>query len=157
MRRVAVAMLVVGVVLIGADALGSGVEAKAEKVIETPRVTEAAPDWKVRIDKFKLYQSSGAELYRELCANCHGVEGDGRSLIANPGPVRPPALKYLRSSGIAREHWTYVILSPYEDKHHSGVAGMPCWSRILHQALGNEAGPMLVASKLTDYLEEIQE
>ena len=115
----------------------------------------------VRVDKWLLLQSSGAELYGELCASCHGAEGKGNGPAARSLAVYPPPLDHLEKDGVAESHWTYVVLAPCEDVHHWGPDGtktMPCWQRIFRQALGGtDAGPMLVSAKLETYLKGIQE
>lgn len=111
----------------------------------------------LRVQAWDLLQHDGAQLYQELCASCHGAEGAGYAR-ATPVPTRP--LTTLKQRGVPRAHWTYVILAPYEDGHHwapDGNETMPCWQRIFRQALGHDAGPLLVAKKLTGYLESIQE
>jgi mono/diheme cytochrome c family protein len=115
----------------------------------------------VRVDKWRLLQSDGAQLYQNLCASCHGVEGSGAGPAARSLTVYPPPLIGLAKAGVPEEHWTYVILAPCDDAHHWGPHGdatMPCWQQVFRQALGGtDAGPMLVSAKLRTYLGEIQE
>jgi len=115
----------------------------------------------VLVDKWRLLQSDGAQIYDNLCASCHGAEGRGAGRAARSLAVYPPPLDHLAKAGVPEEHWTYVILAPCEDAHHwgpHGAATMPCWQRVFRQALGGtDAGPMLVSAKLSTYLREIQE
>ena len=115
----------------------------------------------VRVDKWRLLQRSGAQLYENLCASCHGEEGSGADPATLGLAVYPPPLNRLAKAGVPEEHWTYVVLAPCEDAHHwgpHGAATMPCWQRVFRQALGGaDAGPMLVSAKLQKYLKEIQE
>ncbi len=120
----------------------------------------AAQTEPLRLDKWTLHQKSGAELYRELCASCHGRAGLGAGEGGAPLAVPAPALARLERRGIPKAHWAYVILAPYDDEHHRGPDGvetMPCWNRIFRHALGSDAASRLVAAKLVDHLETIQQ
>lgn len=122
--------------------------------------TEAASTEQIRVQPGHLLQNSGSELYHELCASCHGLRGVGNGPMSSALAIPAPALNRLRDAGIPREHWTYVIESPCDDRHHwapDGNATMPCWKRAFREALGNDVAPLLVSAKLTDYLESIQQ
>lgn len=151
MRRRVLVMSAIGFLLLGAVAVGSRVQT-------APQGTNEGAAF-VRVDKAMLFQSGGAELYQNLCESCHGtVEFGNRGAVEIRDAMAPP-LDQLRKRGVAREHWTYVILAPYEDEHHRDSQGnetMPCWNRLFRQAMGSEAGPLLVSAKLTDYLDENQ-
>jgi mono/diheme cytochrome c family protein len=114
----------------------------------------------LRVQPWHLLRHDGAELYQELCASCHGADGAGYGPAAEALPVPAPALTHLRRANVPREHWTYVITAGCEDHHHwapDGTQTMPCWQRIFRQALGNNAAPLMVSTRLVDYLESIQE
>lgn len=112
-----------------------------------------------RVDPWQLLQSDGQELFQHMCASCHGAEGIGTG--SAPSQSKPaPALTNLEAAGIPRTHWVYVLESPCEDPHHWGPSrspAMPCWQRIFRQALGNDAAPMLVSTKLAAYIDSIQQ
>jgi mono/diheme cytochrome c family protein len=149
------AMFAVGATLMGtaAAATPAGIPPH-EAAPTTARHTEI-----VRIDKWTIQQSSGAALYQQLCASCHGVDATGDGRAAGFLSVPAPPLDRLRDEGIPREHWTYVLRAPCEDAHHWGPHGdetMPCWRRIFRQALGNDAATTLVSQKLAGYLAAIQ-
>jgi len=113
----------------------------------------------LRVRYWDLWQSSGAELYGEMCSSCHdSAAGRGEPATGVRAPSAP-ALAHLERAGIPREHWTYVLASACEDTHHrakDGHAAMPCWQRIFREAMGNEAAPMLVNQRLVAYLASIQ-
>lgn len=120
---------------------------------------KAAPPLEIRIQPARLLHASGAELYRELCASCHGGDGAGNGPAARALEVPPPALDSLRRAGVPRRHWTYVLEAPCEDSHHraaSGAETMPCWQRHFRHALGNDGSALLVSAKLVDHLDSIQ-
>ncbi len=120
----------------------------------------AAPARALRVQPWNLLQHDGAELYQEMCASCHGADGAGYGPAARALSVPAPPLTHLKQAGVPRQHWTYVIEAPCEDRHHwtpDGRETMPCWQRIFRQALGNDAGALLVTTKLSNYLESIQQ
>ena len=127
---------------------------------ETKAISEAPAQIEpIRIDPWQLLQSDGGELYQQMCASCHGAKALGNGPAARTLGKYAPPLVTLSATNVPREHWTYVIQSPCDDKHHrtvSGVATMPCWQRAFREALGNDASPMLVTTRLVDYLETIQ-
>jgi hypothetical protein len=153
MRPSTLTILTLGVLLIGASAPAtqpteSSSQAPAEITLPI-----------VHVDTWMLLQDSGAELYHKMCASCHGVVGTGNGPVARSLSVHPPALNNLEELGVPKEHWTYVVVSSCDDRHHwgpEGYATMPCWKRVFRQTLGHEAAPMLVSAKLTEYLERIQ-
>lgn len=149
-------LLVIGLAAVVAASLGPA--ASAGKSADTK--ADAAPAEALRVQPWHLLQHSGAELYQEMCASCHGAEGEGSGPAARSLTVYPPPLNTLDRAGVPQEHWTYVIQAPCEDSHHWGPQGaetMPCWSRVFRQALGNDAAAMLITAKLTNHLQEIQE
>ena len=114
----------------------------------------------IRVDKWHLLQSSGEELYGQLCASCHGAAVADQGAVDKTNTVVAPPLTYLEASGVPREHWTYVINSACDDLHHwAGYRNetMPCWRQIFREALGNEAMPYLVSAKLEAYIASIQD
>lgn len=120
---------------------------------------EAAPTQVLRVRPGHLLHHDGAQLYQELCASCHGAAATGNGPEARALAVPPPPLTHLRRAGVPRQHWTYVIRAGCEDHHHwapDGSATMPCWRRVFRQALGNEAAPLLVSTKLVAHLESLQ-
>jgi len=114
---------------------------------------------KLRVESWHLRQNSGAELYQELCASCHGIDGAGNGSASSGLTVPAPALTHLKRAGIPRQHWAYVLSSHCDDRAR-GAEGthetMPCWQRIFRQALGNEAAPLLVNKNLVNHLASIQ-
>lgn len=134
----------------------AAVPGKTTEVEVEPAVDRAQP---LRVRPSHLLQHDGAELYRELCASCHGVDADGNGPAATTVPVPTPPLTHLKRAGVSKRHWTYVIQAGCEDSHHwapDGSETMPCWQRIFRQSLGDDAGALLVSAKLADYLESIQ-
>ena len=158
MSKPRVAMFVVGAALIGLAAVASPVDVTRDRPAESTR-TATLQTGVVRVDPWMLHDSSGAALYQQLCASCHGVDATGDGRAARSLSVPAPPLDRLRETGVRREHWTYVLRAPCEDPHHWGPDGagtMPCWQRIFRQTLGNGAAPTLISQKLVDYLEIVQ-
>jgi hypothetical protein len=155
MRRIALIMLAIGLAVVAVPAVaGVPAESAGSSSEQTPE------DGIVRVDPWTLLQSDGAELYQQMCASCHGNEGvGGRTVFMSPTAINPPPLTHLEAQGIPRDHWVYIIESPCDDAVHTGPHGtesMPCWQRIFRLALGNDAAPLLVSTKLASYLDTIQ-
>ena len=96
MRKSVVVMLALGVALVS-TALWASQETPVKT--EKAEANETVRSQVVRVDKWKLYQSSGKELYREMCASCHGQEGAGRASTVGVGGIPAPPL----NTGV--EHW----------------------------------------------------
>ncbi len=147
--------------LTGVIMLGVGLMAASSGATETEvKGAQTAPTREVRVRPGHLLHDSGAELYAELCASCHGDSGDGSGPAVAENAAPAPALNRLKRDGVPRRHWIYVLESPCEDRHHGqpdGLERMPCWSRLLRQALGSDASVLLVSKKLIDHLDSIQQ
>lgn len=159
MRKPTLAILVSAAVLIGLAALGNAADL-TPGASAAPGAAPTGTTQTVRVNKWKLYQGTGAEIYHELCSGCHGVEGVGDGPAWHSEEIPAPALNQLRKNGVDRQHWIYVINAPYEDSHHwapDGTMTCPPLNWIFRQAIGSDAGPLLVTKKLVAYLEEIQQ
>lgn len=158
MKPTTYAILILAIVLIAPHAFGAVRETNAPD--RSQPISSASPEIEpVRIDPWQLLQSDGEELYQQMCASCHGPEALGNGPAARSVAKNPPPLVTLSAVNVPRTHWTYVIQSPCDDAHHraaDGVTTMPCWKRAFREALGNSAAPMVVTTRLVDYLETIQ-
>jgi mono/diheme cytochrome c family protein len=99
----------------------------------------------------------GAELYREHCAVCHGVDGKG-------GGPAAPALK--RSTGdltrmSAQNGGKFPTLAAQEKLRSGSViehgsVEMPMWGKLLQPAGGTKNDAEMRLHALVNYLEKIQ-
>ncbi len=82
----------------------------------------------LRVEFWHLWQASGADLYQELCASCHGVDGAGDGPAAGALKVPAPALTDLTRDGVPRQHWTYALGAACDDRRNwtGTVSTKPC-------------------------------
>lgn len=106
------------------------------------------------------YVPSGKQIYKEYCAACHGVEGQGHGPAAPSLVMQPPNLTTLakRNGGkFPTEYVSNVVrFGPAFTAH--GSSEMPVWGPIfLYIEHYNEAAVRQRIKNLCDYLESIQE
>jgi mono/diheme cytochrome c family protein len=109
-------------------------------------------------------QLSGAELYGQLCASCHGANGKGGGPVASVLKVRVPDLTRIawRDGGeFSREDVRRAIDGRLEYRAH-GSREMPVWGiRFYDLSSADEAVERAkvdtMIDKLVDYLESVQD
>jgi mono/diheme cytochrome c family protein len=79
-------------------------------------------------------QETGKQLYQQYCASCHGVDGRGRTPLANLFERKPPDLTRisLRGEGWFPEGMVKEIVDGRLVAH--GSREMPVWGEILTPA-----------------------
>ena len=110
-------------------------------------------------EKSRVSSESGAELYREYCASCHGKDGKGDGPAAGALKIRPPDLTALakRKGGKFPAGDVYQVI-----KWGGGIMGhgskeMPVWGRAFTSASGQtEAQADQRIKALVRYLESVQ-
>ncbi len=136
-------------------------------LVTTPLATVLAQDeestvrWEpvTQVKAWQLLKGSGAELYQQLCSSCHGLDGTGSLAAAKALALPPPDLTRLREVGIPKEHWAYVLQSSCGEAHHQapdGTATMPCWRRIFRHTVRSDMMPLVITTRLVDYVDSIQ-
>lgn len=109
-------------------------------------------------------QLSGAELYAQLCASCHGVQAKGKGPVAPALKVQVPDLTRLawRDGGeFPREDVRRAIDGRLEYRAH-GSREMPVWGIRFFDLSSSEveaerAKVDAMIDKLVDYLESVQD
>lgn len=109
-------------------------------------------------------QLSGAELYAQLCASCHGKHATGEGPVAPALNVRVPDLTRLawRDGGeFPREDVRRAIDGRLEYRAH-GSRKMPVWGIRFYDLSSSEpqaerAKVDAMIDKLVDYLESVQD
>jgi mono/diheme cytochrome c family protein len=106
---------------------------------------------------------SGKDLYRRLCAACHGSEARGDGPVAASLKVEVPDLTLIakRSRGVfPRDRVVRIIDGRYLIGAH-GSRTMPIWGEDLSRIeIGNpdaERATQTVIDRLADYLSQIQQ
>lgn len=102
---------------------------------------------------------SGAEMFKEYCAVCHGTEGKGDGPAASALKVPPPDLTTLakRHDGKFPSDYVANVLKSGVSAAAHGDAEMPVWGPIFRTMnRNNDAQVTLRISNLTNYLKSIQ-
>lgn len=104
--------------------------------------------------------ASGAEMYKQYCAVCHGKDGKGNGPAASELKTVPPDLtKLAKGNGgkFPTDHVLNVLRNGVKAPAH-GTADMPTWGPLLSSVSGQDAGIVnLRISNLTNYLKTLQE
>ena len=104
--------------------------------------------------------ASGAEMYKQYCAVCHGKDGKGTGPAASELKTAPPDLTTLakRNGGkYPTDHVINVLRSGAKAPAH-GTSEMPTWGPLLSSVSGQDAVIVnLRISNLTNYLKTLQE
>jgi mono/diheme cytochrome c family protein len=105
---------------------------------------------------------SGAELYREFCASCHGLQGHGDGPVAPGLRHKVPDLTELakRRGGVFPAEEIHRIIDGRSMPRAHGSAEMPVWGWEFYGYEGEDATRRRRAAELidqiVDYLRSIQ-
>lgn len=102
--------------------------------------------------------SSGAVLYRQYCAVCHGVDGKGGGPAAQALRQTPPDLTLLslRNQGKFPGFRVAQTIENERDILAHGAHNMPVWGDIFRNVKRDEVYVRLRVHNLVQYLESIQ-
>jgi mono/diheme cytochrome c family protein len=100
---------------------------------------------------------SGAQLYKNYCAACHGVEGKGDGQVARFLKVPPADLSALaqRNDGRYPADRVAATLRNGTDSGVHGTSDMPIWGPAF-QSRGKDAAQTRIR-KLTEFIESLQQ
>jgi mono/diheme cytochrome c family protein len=105
---------------------------------------------------------SGAELYREFCASCHGVKGQGNGPVASSLRQKVPDLTLIakRRGGRFPAEEVHRIVDGRSIPRAHGSAEMPVWGWEFYGFAGEDATRRRSVAELIDqlvgYLQSIQ-
>jgi mono/diheme cytochrome c family protein len=105
---------------------------------------------------------TGAELYKEFCATCHGVSGHGDGPVALSLKRRVPNLALIaeRHSGVFPAEEVHQRIDGRSMPREHGTSEMPIWGWEFYGYEGEDAGRRRRAAELIDrlveYLQSIQ-
>jgi len=103
--------------------------------------------------------ASGAEMYKQYCAVCHGTGGKGDGPAASALKIPPPDLTTLakRHDGKFPDDYVATVLRNGAKNPAHGTAEMPIWGPIFGtMSQGDEGQVSLRISNLTKYLKSLQ-
>jgi mono/diheme cytochrome c family protein len=104
--------------------------------------------------------ASGAEMYKQYCAVCHGKDGKGNGPAASDLKTAPADLTTLakRNGGkFPTDHVMNVLRNGVKAPAH-GTSDMPTWGPLFSSVSGQDSGVVnLRISNLTNYLKTLQE
>jgi mono/diheme cytochrome c family protein len=127
---------------------GGGAEQEKQKEIKKVPVPYSKPE-------------SGAQMYQDYCAACHGKEGKGNGPVVEFLKAPPPDLTTMahRNGGkFPGERVTTTLLFGTE-KHPHGTSDMPIWGPLFRSLQGSKVTDPLIKlriANLTSYLESLQ-
>jgi mono/diheme cytochrome c family protein len=104
--------------------------------------------------------TSGREMYRAYCADCHGEQGKGNGPVASVLKVMPPDLTTLtkRHDGKFPYDRVYKTISGDVTAAAHGSREMPIWGPVFRDmAKGNKSEAKLRMKNLTSFVASLQE
>lgn len=101
--------------------------------------------------------SVGAEMYKEYCAACHGLDGKGAGPAAAAMKKPIPDLTMLSKNNGGKFPETKVYNSIQGDMVAShGSKDMPIWGSVLRGVSRDEATVKMRLTNLTNYIKSMQ-
>jgi len=103
--------------------------------------------------------NSGAQMFKDYCASCHGADGKGGGPAVEFLKIPPPDLRMMAR----RNHGTYPathvmsVLKFGPGSRAHGALDMPTWGPIFRSTDLNRDQSQLRIANLTGYIESIQE
>jgi mono/diheme cytochrome c family protein len=104
---------------------------------------------------------SGAQMYQDYCAACHGKEGKGDGPVIEFLKAPPPDLTTMahRNGGKFPGESVTTTLLFGTDKHPHGTSDMPVWGPLFRSLQGSKVTDPVIKlriANLTSYLESLQ-
>lgn len=101
---------------------------------------------------------SGAQLYHNHCASCHGLDGKGNGPAAPALKAKPTDLTQLakNNGGKFPSDPVWFVLSNKSGYPSHGSKDMPIWGPIFSQMEMDQGMGSLRVHNLTEYLKSIQ-
>jgi len=102
--------------------------------------------------------TSGAQMYKNYCAACHGIDGKGDGPAADFLKVWPPDLTMLTQRNNGRYPADHVIatLRHGTSSHAHGTSDMPLWGSVFQTLDENRTLGQMRIHNLTVYIESLQ-
>ena len=106
----------------------------------------------------ELSGESGAQLYRQFCASCHGRTGEGDGPVAPFFKLLPPDLTHIsqRSRGEFPAERIRRIIDGREVVSPHGAREMPVWGLLFAGAADDAAGKPVADAAITRLVEHLR-
>ena len=102
--------------------------------------------------------TSGAQMYKNYCAACHGIDGKGDGPAAEFLKAWPPDLTMLtqRNNGKYPADHVVATLRLGTSRHAHGTSDMPLWGSLFRTLDENKTVGEMRVHNLTVYIESLQ-
>jgi mono/diheme cytochrome c family protein len=102
--------------------------------------------------------SSGAQMYKDYCAACHGAKGMGDGPAVEFLKAAPPDLRTLarRNAGTFPADHVAGMLKFGADSHARGTSDMPLWGPVFRSRDTDPDVAKLRIYNLTEFVETLQ-
>jgi mono/diheme cytochrome c family protein len=133
------AAMLIGVCVAMQGQSGAAAQQKAPKKLPTTSMAE-----------------SGAQLYKDHCAACHGTEGKGDGPVAGFLKAPPADLRVLaqRNNGKYPADYVSATLRSGTDSGAHGTSDMPIWGPVF-RSRGKKVAELRIHN-LTEFIESLQ-
>lgn len=143
-RQISIGLVVLFVGILGLQLRGAG-PGLQEKTLKNVDVRYTSP-------------TSGAEMYKNYCAACHGKEGKGDGPAVEFLKTPPPDLRMLtqRNHGqYPADHVATTLRLGTGSRAH-GTSDMPLWGDLFRTVDANQSAGELRVHNLTTFVESLQ-
>jgi mono/diheme cytochrome c family protein len=115
--------------------------------------------WTRRTPKVSILPLDGAKIFRNYCASCHGVNGNGDGPVAPALKTKIPRLTTLarRNHGQFPAAHVHSIIAGDQVRASHGSPEMPVWGPIFHQIENDQDLGYVRLENVTEYLNTIQQ
>jgi mono/diheme cytochrome c family protein len=105
-----------------------------------------------------LDPNSGAEMFKQFCAPCHGKDGTGNGPVASELKVPPPDLTALsqRHEGKFPEAYVEDVLRNGVRNPAHGSSEMPVWGPLFEKLAGERPLVNTLLTNLINYIKSLQ-
>jgi mono/diheme cytochrome c family protein len=111
------------------------------------------------LDQSRILPLDGARIFRNYCASCHGVNGNGDGPVAPALKTKVPLLTTLaqRNHGAFPTARVRRIIAGDEDHAAHGSREMPVWGPVFHQIENDQDLGYVRLQNVTEFLISIQQ
>jgi mono/diheme cytochrome c family protein len=110
-------------------------------------------------DQSTILPLDGAKIFRNYCASCHGVNGNGDGPVAAALKTKVPMLTTLaqRNHGVFPTARVRRIIAGDENHAAHGSREMPVWGPVFHQIENDQDLGYVRLQNVTEYLISFQQ